>query len=83
MRLTFDDADHTWAYVDPSTGQVIGRSDDSRRLYRWVFNAAHCYDFASLTQQRLAWDVVMWVLSMAGLVMSVSGVVVGWRRLRR
>jgi cytochrome b subunit of formate dehydrogenase len=25
----------------------------------------------------------VWVLSLVGLVMSVSGVVVGWRRLRR
>jgi len=83
LRVTFDDADNTWAYVDPSTGQVIGRSDDSRRLYRWLFNAVHSYDFVSLTQHRPSWDVVVWVLSLVGLVMSVSGVVVGWRRLRR
>lgn len=83
LRVGFDDADRTWAYLDPSTGQVIGRSDDSRRLYRWLFNAMHSYDFVTLTRHRPLWDAVMWALSIVGLAMSISGVVVGWRRLRR
>ncbi|WP_316149453.1 PepSY-associated TM helix domain-containing protein [Cupriavidus sp. BIC8F] len=83
LRVGFDDADHTWAYLDPTTGQVIGRSDDSRRTYRWLFNAAHNWDFVWLTQHRPMWDLVMWALSLIGQVMSVSGVVVGWKRLRR
>ncbi|RZT41773.1 PepSY-associated TM helix domain-containing protein [Cupriavidus agavae] len=83
LRVAFDDADQTLAYIDPATGQVEGRGNDSRRLYRWLFHAAHSYDFVALTQHRPAWDVVMWLLSVVGLVMSVSGVVVGWRRLRR
>ena len=83
LRVGFDDQDSTWAYIDPATGQVIGRSDDSRRLYRWMFNAVHSYDFVTLTQNRPGWDIVVWVLSIVGLVMSVSGVVVGWRRLVR
>ncbi|MGO4306872.1 PepSY domain-containing protein [Cupriavidus sp. RAF12] len=83
LRVRFDDTDHTWAYIHPTTGQVIGRSDDSRRAYRWLFNAVHSYDFVTLTQHRPWWDAVMWALSIVGLVMSVSGVVVGWRRLRR
>lgn len=83
LRVCFHDADSTWAYIDPSSGQVIGRSDDSRRAYRWLFHAAHSWDFTWLTQNRPLWDFVMWVLSGVGLIMSVSGVVVGWRRLRR
>ncbi|WP_225934339.1 PepSY domain-containing protein [Cupriavidus sp. EM10] len=83
LRVGFDDADGTWAYVDPSTGQVVGRSDDSRRLYRWLFNAVHSYDLVTLTRHRPLWDAVVWALSIVGLVMSVSGVVMGWRRLRR
>ncbi len=83
LRVRFDDADHTWAYIDPLTGRVAGRGDASRRVYRWLFNAAHSWDLTALTANRPAWDVVMWGLSLVGLVMSISGVVVGWRRLRR
>lgn len=83
LRIAFDDPDGTWAYIDPEIGQVVGRSDDSRRLYRWLFNAVHSYDLVTLTGRRPLWDAVVWVLSIVGLVMSVSGVVVGWRRLVR
>lgn len=83
VRVGFDDADRTWAYLDPATGQVLGRGDHSRRLYRWLFHAAHSYDFVVLTRHRPLWDIVVWLLSTVGLVVSLSGVVVGWRRLRR
>ena len=36
-----------------------------------------------LLAYRPAWDLVVIVLSLAGLVISVSGVVIGWRRLVR
>jgi hypothetical protein len=32
---------------------------------------------------RPLWDIVMWGLSLAGLVIAASGVVIGWRRLVR
>jgi hypothetical protein len=34
-------------------------------------------------QNCVLWHVTVWVLSIVGLVMSVSGTVIGWRRLRR
>jgi cytochrome b subunit of formate dehydrogenase len=36
-----------------------------------------------LVAWRPAWDIVMWLLSMLGLTISVSGIVIGWRRLVR
>jgi len=83
LRVRFDDAAATWAYLDPASGSLLGRSDRSRRAYRWLFNAAHSWDLGWLLQHRPAWDIAMWALSIAGLVISVSGVVIGWRRLFR
>ncbi|SDP24004.1 PepSY domain-containing protein [Afipia sp. GAS231] len=82
LRAGFDDDAHTWFHIDPTTGDILGRTDDSRRTYRWLFNALHSFDFALLIQYRPAWDVVVWLLSLFGLIVSVSGVVIGWRRLR-
>lgn len=83
LRVGFDDAAHTWFHIDPRTGDILGRSDDSRRTYRWLFNALHSLDFALLLQYRPAWDVVVWLLSLIGLITSISGIVIGWRRLVR
>lgn len=82
-RAVFDDAAQTWFHIDPVTGDILGRLDATRRGYRWVFNALHSLDFPWLLAHRPAWDIVVWLLSMAGLIVSVSGVVIGWRYLRR
>jgi hypothetical protein len=82
-RLEFGDALGTWLHIDPDSGQVLGHSDRVARTRRWLFNAAHSLDFPWLLQHRPAWDAVVWLLSAIGLLVSVSGVVIGWRRLRR
>ena len=83
VRMRFDDPAATWLYVDPMSGAVIQRQDRVRRAYRWVYTLLHCWDWPWLTARRPAWDLWMWVWSIAGMILSVSGVVVGWRRLRR
>lgn len=82
LRIQFDDPDATWFHLDPGTGEVLNQADRSSRTYRWLFNAPHSFDFRFLLQRRPAWDAVLWFLSAAGLIISVSGVVIGWRRLR-
>ncbi|WP_343527800.1 PepSY domain-containing protein [Sphingomonas sp.] len=83
VRMRFDDPAATWLYVDPMSGALVQRQDRTRRAYRWVYTLLHTWDWPWLTARRPAWDAWMWLWSIAGMVLSVSGVVVGWRRLRR
>lgn len=83
LRFEFDDDDRTWVHVDPRTGKVVGWLRHSDRVHRWLFNALHSFDFRWLISARPVWDLLLWTLSLAGLVISVSGVLIGWRRLRR
>ncbi|HWK51169.1 MAG TPA: hypothetical protein VNR40_14850 [Steroidobacter sp.] len=46
------------------------------------FNALHSLDFRLLLAHRPAWDLILWLLRLAGIVISISSVVIGWRRLR-
>jgi hypothetical protein len=62
---------------------VLDFVDDGARRNRWWFNALHRLDFGWLLQHRILWHATIWVLAVAGLVTSASGVVIGWRRLRR
>lgn len=83
LRVTLADADHTSYYVQPATSRIVASEDDHSRLYRWLFNALHCLDFAPLDQRELArWALVI-VLSLGGLTLTSAGLVLGWRRLRR
>lgn len=47
-RVRLDDAGSTWVHVDAKSGQIISRTDGSRRLYRWLFNGLHSFDFPFL-----------------------------------
>ncbi len=82
LRLKFDDAYNTWIQLDPRTGAVINQTDSRRRLGRWLFSLLHNWDWLPLMERRPLWDIWMIVLSLGGFVMSITGVVIGWRRLR-
>lgn len=83
LRLTFDDANATWLFLDPATGAIAAISDRDGRAYRWLFNFPHTFDLPVLLRNPPLRDAVVWLLSIAGLIVSVSGVVVGFRVLTR
>jgi len=83
LRAVFDDEPRTWFHMSPITGDIVGHIDESRRSYRWLFNALHSFDFQLLLMYRPAWDIVVVLLSLLGAMVSVSGIVIGWRYLRR
>jgi uncharacterized iron-regulated membrane protein len=83
LRLVFDDPGQTWLHIDPATGELLGQAGSGRRTYRWLFSALHSFDLPWLLIWRPVRDVLMWITSAAGLAISISGVVIGWRYLRR
>ncbi len=83
IRVGFNDAAHTWFYLDPDTGAVLDRQDDTARAYRWIFQGLHDLDFLFLLKHRPLWDLVIWPLALAGLAISVTVVVIGYRRIAR
>ncbi|NKC01747.1 MAG: hypothetical protein GKR90_25055 [Pseudomonadales bacterium] len=81
MRVELNDPASTWVHVDPRTGEIVSVMDRSRRLYRWLFNGLHSLDVPGLVDRRPLWDVVILILLVVGFMGSVTGVVVGSRRL--
>jgi hypothetical protein len=81
-RFIFDDPQRTWFHIDPATGEVLEQMDASRRLNRILFNALHSLDFPWLLAARPVWDGLVIVLCVLGLSLSVTAVVIAWRRLR-
>ena len=82
-RIKFDDPAHTWVHIDPLTGELLGSIDARGRAYRWLYDGLHRWDFGPLLAHSPARRVLIWLLSLAGLVISVSSIWIAWRRLRR
>src|SRR5690606_35748108 len=82
-RVIFADKGHSSVHIDPHTGQVLDRMDQTQRRKRWLFAMLHSWDWLPLLERRPLWDVVLLMLSVGGALLSATGVVIGWRRLRR
>lgn len=83
LRVRFDDPAQTWLHLDFYTGAVVGQLDQPRRVSRWLFSLLHSWDWLPLLASRPLWDAWMILLSAGGLLISLTGVVLGWRRIRR
>lgn len=81
VRVELDDAAGSRFYIAPQDGRLLLRQDSSRRAYRWLFNALHYWDIGFL-YTRPVWDAWMLVWISFGLFLSVSSLVIGWKRLK-
>ncbi|MBP0115157.1 MULTISPECIES: PepSY domain-containing protein [Bradyrhizobium] len=71
-----------WFDIDGADGGMLQRLDPSRRAYRWLYSALHTLDFPVLVAHPRIRDVVIVGLCMLGLAFSITGIIIGWRRLR-
>jgi uncharacterized iron-regulated membrane protein len=81
LRMKFDDIGSTWVHLDPYTGEVLGKVDSHRRASRWLFAFLHSWDWLPLLNRRPLWDAVLLLMSIGGFLISMTGIVIGWRRL--
>jgi uncharacterized iron-regulated membrane protein len=83
LMLQFADDGRSQVYIDVATGQVELSVDRAQRVGRWLFNLLHSWDLRPMLA--IAWlrETVLVLLSAGGLLLAVSGVVIGWRRTRK
>jgi hypothetical protein len=71
-----------WFHIDGASGALLERLDPSRRAYRWFYSALHTMDIPALAARPALRSALIVILCGAGLLFSLTGVVIGWRRLR-
>ena len=72
-----------WFHIDGASGEVLERLDPSRRAYRWFYSALHRLDLPFLLARPIVRSALIVTMCSFGFVFSLTGVVIGWRRLRR
>ncbi|NPU68337.1 PepSY domain-containing protein [Bradyrhizobium sp. 83012] len=72
----------TWYHVDSASGAVLEKLDPSRRAYRWLYQALHTLDFPTLLAHATLRTLLIVGLCGLGAAFSITGMVIGWRRLR-
>ena len=83
LRVKFGDPDATWFYIDPAMSQAVASFTRRQRLQRWIYHGFHSLDFGFWYASRPLWDIGIITLSLGGTMLSVIGVVIGFRRLKK
>lgn len=82
LRLTFADPGSTVVYLSPDTGELLLSLDRAQRTGRWLFNFLHSWDLPAFLRAAHWRDAVLILLSLGALGIAITGVVIGFRRLR-
>jgi hypothetical protein len=82
LRAKYNDADETWLYLYAGDGSLVQSESRSSRAERWLYQGLHSLDFPGLYQTPWLWYPLIIVLSLGGLALSLTSVIVGWRFLR-
>ena len=82
LRIQFNDSNHTCYYIDAATSSIVASVDDQSRLYRWLFHGLHRLDIPPLSQFELPRQLMIFLLSALGVVLSSTGVILGIKRLK-
>lgn len=70
-------------YVDENEGRILTVMDRSRAAYAWIYYALHTFNFPGLTTRPLLRYVLVLIPLFLGFLFSVTGIVIGYRRLRK
>ena len=82
LRVPIAGGDYPDLYLDGDNGQILTVMDDSRGAYAWTYYALHTFNFPVLTTRPVLRQVLVLIPLLIGFLFSLTGVVIGWRRLR-
>lgn len=73
----------TSIYIDAATGKILAVMDASRKAYAWTYYALHTFNFPGLSRYPTLRRVIVLIPLLLGFAFSVTGVVIGYQRLRK
>ncbi|WP_231502186.1 PepSY domain-containing protein [Herbaspirillum sp. RV1423] len=82
LKFEFGDAGATQAYIDVRTGQLELSADRAQRVGRWLFSFLHSWDLRPMLEVGWLRELILVLLSLGGLALSTSAIVVAWRRVK-
>lgn len=83
MRVKLADAASSWLDIDEADAHVKTVMDRSRRLYRWIYYGMHTFDLPFLSTHDDLRKAIILVLLAGGEGLSLTGLILGIRKLRQ
>lgn len=81
-KVEVEDADHSTYYVNPKNGSIRYFNTNSKARH-WTYGALHSFKFKFAVENKIVWNIMMWTTMIGGTLVSISGVWLGFRYLKR
>lgn len=83
VRISLADAQRTWVEIDSATGRIVSVTDFRSRASRWWVYGLHDLDFPWIDRAGPLRQVLIVLASAVGFAFTMTGLVLGVKRLRR
>lgn len=81
-KVYANDPDQSSYYIDPQTGN-IRYFNTNTRIRKWAYQGLHSFSFKWLVDRPLLWNMVMWMTMIAGTIVSITGVWLGIKYIKK
>lgn len=81
-KVEVHNADNSRYYIDPKTGN-FKYLNQNRKARKWVFSGLHYLHIKWLIDRPVLWTIAIWCLCLGGAFVSLSGVWLGIKYIRR
>ena len=83
IKLAENDEAQNLIYIDPGTGKVVTSFTRNSKIHRWLYQGLHKFNFQFLVEHNWLRKILLIILSLGGIVISFSGVVLSWKWIKR
>ena len=83
VKIDVNDKLNTTYYINPKTTKVLMKYETTSRINRWLYHGLHSLDFPGLFFRRPLWDVVVIILMLGGTSVSITGLVLTCKWVKR
>lgn len=81
-KVNLDNNDRTLYYISPETGYVR-YLNTNKKVKKWLFSGIHYLNIQWLIERPLLWTIAIWTLCLGGALVSLSGIWLGRKYLKR
>ena len=81
-KISVDNNENSCYYINPTTGH-FRHINDAARYRHWLYPGLHTLRFGFLVNRPWLWTVVMWTTLLGGTVVSITGLYLSVRYLKR
>lgn len=81
-KVSVDDKDKSLYYINPYTADITYFNANTKAR-KWTYQALHSFSIKWLLDRPVLWNVLMWVTMIAGTFISLTGLCLSYKTIRR